>query len=177
MLTRSHHAQLLCVYPAWALLPSCHLPEPPVSCCHESSIHLPSLVHVVLLPSHHPHTTCHVFHSLHVSPPCPSHLLSCLLRLSPFSMCLPCNLSRSLIVSYSTPHCFGPITPFPCPTFRAGLHAYSLSQSVIPGGSAGGPPRPEGAELAGPSSIPMKQLLERLVVVRHRLRHNGKARP
>jgi hypothetical protein len=41
----------------------------------------------------------------------------------------------------------------------------------------GGPPRPEGAELVGPSSIPMLQLLERLVVVRYRLFLNGKAQP
>jgi hypothetical protein len=35
----------------------------------------------------------------------------------------------------------------------------------------------QNAELARSSSIPRKQLLKRLVVVRHRLRHNGKARP
>ena len=62
------------------------------------------------------------------------------------------------------------------PTFRTGLHTYSLNHSAIPGGSVGGPPRCRSAELARSSSILMKQLLKRLVVVRHRLRHNGKAR-
>ena len=112
--------------------------------------------------------------------------------ISPSIHCLPCvpllprsafrHMSPSRHFSYtssllSAPCCFSPITLFPCPTFRAGLHAYPLNHSIIPGGSAGGFPRPEGAELAGPSSIPMKQLLKQLVVVRYRLRHNGKARP
>jgi hypothetical protein len=74
------------------------------------------------------------------------------------------------------PHSFGATTPVVRPILRAGLHAYSSGRSANPGGSMKGRPRPRGAELAGPSSIPMKQLLKQLVVVRHRLRHNGKVR-
>jgi hypothetical protein len=58
------------------------------------------------------------------------------------------------------PHSFGATTPVVRPILRAGLHAYSSGRSANPGGSMKGHPRPRGAELAGPSSIPMKQLLK-----------------
>jgi hypothetical protein len=74
------------------------------------------------------------------------------------------------------PHSFFTTTPIACPILRAGLHTYSSGRSANPGGSMKGHSRPRGAELAGPSSIPMKQLLKQLAVVRHRLRHNGKVR-
>jgi hypothetical protein len=144
------------------------LDNPVLLSCPVFSQHGPFSRHVILQNHLSPAAVCHmsssplssrwpfpVSSSTHhlprvPSPPrqpptkmCPSHLLSCLLRLSPFSMCFPYNPSRSLDASYSTPRCFGPITPFPCPIFRTGLHAYSLSQSVIPGGSAGGPPYPK----------------------------------
>jgi hypothetical protein len=59
------------------------------------------------------------------------------------------------------------------PILRAGLHAYPLSHSVIPGGSARSLPYPEVLSWRAILN-PKKQLLKRLVVVRHRLRHNGK---
>jgi hypothetical protein len=59
----------------------------------------------------------------------------------------------------SHPHGFGATTPIMRPILRAGLHAYSSGRSANLGGSARGLPRPKGAELAGPFSIPMKQLL------------------
>ena len=76
----------------------------------------------------------------------------------------------------SHPHSFGATTPVMCHILCAGLHVYSSGYSANPGGSTKGHPHPRGAELAGPSSIPRKQLLKWLVVVRHRLRHNGKDR-
>jgi hypothetical protein len=69
-----------------------------------------------------------------------------------------------------------PPLPSYAPSLHAGLPAYPSGLSADPGGSAKGRPCPKGAELAGPSSIPMKQLFKQLVVVRHRLRHNGKVR-
>jgi hypothetical protein len=102
--------------------------------------------------------------------PCVHHIYS--------STSFTCRILPCVPPVISLPPCRrGPITSFLCPTFHAVLPVYPLSRSVIPGGCMGGPPRPEGAELAGPFSIPMLQLLKRLVVVRHLLRHNGKARP
>jgi hypothetical protein len=75
-----------------------------------------------------------------------------------------CSLSPRLITH---------LPPTICPTH---LHAHSSSRLVIPSGSARSLPRRRSTELTGPSSIPMKQLLKQLVVVRHRLRHNGKVR-
>jgi hypothetical protein len=114
------------------------------------------------------HIFFHLLHLSHLSM-CPSHIFFHLLHLLHLAMCPP-------VISLP-PYCRGPITSFLCPTFHAVLPVYSLSWSIIPGGCMGGSSRPEGAELAGPFSIPMLQLLKRLVVVRHLLRHNGKARP
>jgi hypothetical protein len=54
------------------------------------------------------------------------------------------------------PHEAGATTPIMRPIFRAGHHAFSSGRSANPGGSTRGLPRPKGAELAGPFSIPMK---------------------
>jgi hypothetical protein len=145
---------------------------PPFSCYRVSSIHLPSMVHVVFLPLYHPHTICHVSPSLHISLPLKGihHTYSSTSFAYRILPCVPLSISPSLRHR-------GPITSFPCPTSHVVLPSYPLSRSVIPGGCMGGPPYPEGAELAGPSSILMLQLLKWLVVVRHLLRHNGKARP
>jgi hypothetical protein len=120
----------------------------------------PSLVHMVPFPFHHPST------AYHVSPLLPRIAFHHMSPSRHFSY------TSSLL---SAPHCFGPITPLLCPIFHIGFHPYSSSHLVIPGGSAGGPPRCRSAELVGLSSILMKQLLKWLVVVRHRLCHNGKS--
>jgi hypothetical protein len=162
----------------WAPFLSCQLVDHPPS--HRLFSSWPCDEARSLLPFPHRLTSITLpFSSSHGPFPIPPsiHRLPCV-------PLLPCiafhHMSPSRHFSYtssllSAPSCFGPITPFPHPTFRSGLHAYSLNHSVIPGGSARSLPRPKDAELAGPSSISMKQLLKRLVVVRHRLRHNGKA--
>jgi hypothetical protein len=111
--------------------PLCHLPEPPFPYCRVSSVLLHSLVRVVLSPSHHPLTTRHVSHSPPRQPPtklCPSRLLFCLLCLSPFSMCLPCNLSRSLISSFLTLIALTPLFPSFTPFFA--LASTSIHQAI-----------------------------------------------
>jgi hypothetical protein len=139
----------------------------------------PLLVCVVPFPSHHPLTPCHVSHSLPHQPPTKnvpiiSHLLPPPL-ISFYHMSSPAtSLTPHHFISH--PHSFGATTPVMCPILRASLHAYSSGHSTNPGGSVKGLPHPKGAELAGPSLIPMKQLLKWLVVVRHRLLHNGKFR-
>jgi hypothetical protein len=113
-----------------------------------------------------------VSRSLPRQPPikvCPLYLISCPLRLLSSAMCL-------LLQSLSHPHNFGVTTPVMRPILRVGLHAYLSGRSTNPCGNVKGPPRLKSVELAGPSSIPRKQLLKQLVVVRHRLRHNGKVR-
>jgi hypothetical protein len=102
------------------------------------------------------------------------HLFSCLLRLYPF--CLMSSPAASLTShrsyfapalwphhSVAEPHF--PRWP-PYPSFK--LFSYSRWQREESSIS-------QSAELARSSSIPRKQLLKRLVVVRHRLRHNGKS--
>ena len=145
---------------------------PPFSCRHVSSIYLSFMVCVAFLPSYHPHTICHTSPSLHVSFPLKGihHTYSSTSFAYHSSPCVPLAIPLS-------PRRRGPITSFPRPTFCAVLPTYPLSRSVILGGCMGGPPRPEGVDLAGPSSIPMLQLLKRLVVIRHRLHLDGKARP
>jgi hypothetical protein len=157
---------------AWALLPSYHLPT--------TVLLPPCVIHLSLLYGPHGLTPLLIIHIPSAKRLLPSTSASPLkgihhtysstsfaYRIFP---CVPFAIPLS-------PCRRGPITSFPCPTFRTVLPAYPLSQSVIPGGCMGGPPRPESAELAGPSSIPMSQLLKWLVVVRHRLCLNGKARP
>jgi hypothetical protein len=137
----------------------------------------PLLVHVVLLSSHHPLIACHVSRSFHISlspRASPLYLISCpsAYRLPPCSF--PCHLphtSSLLIPSHLWRH-----HPIARPILRAGLHADTSGVQAHPGGSARSLPRPKSAELAGSSSIPIKQLLRWLVVVRHRLRHYGKVR-
>ena len=134
----------------------------------------PLLVCVVPFPSHHPRATCHASHS-------PSTM--CLLYLISYPLPLISSHHVFSPVTFLTPHhlilhphSFDVTTPFMRPILCAGLHAYPLSCSTNPGGSTKGLPHCRSVELAGPSSIPMKQLLKQLVVVRHRLRHNGKVR-
>ena len=104
---------------------------------------------------------------------CPSHLLPCLLRLVSFAMCLSQNPSHASPL-LSRPHSFGPFTPFPYPPLSVlAPHAYPLSQSSYSRWQHEKSSISRGAELARSSSIPRKKLLKRLVVVRHRLRHNG----
>jgi hypothetical protein len=67
--------------------------------------------------------------------------------LPPFACCLPpyvflCRPSHTSPL-LSRPHSFDAITPVMRPILRAGLHAYSSSHSVIPGGSARSLPRPK----------------------------------
>jgi hypothetical protein len=112
------------------------------------------------------------------SPPTmsPSRPFSCLLCLSPFSMC-PAPPLQPLFPPHlfmPRPHSFGTTIPDVRPILRASLHINSSGRSSNPGGNTKGRPCPRGVGLAGPSSIPRKQLLKRLVVVRHRLHHNGK---
>jgi hypothetical protein len=154
----------------------CHPPKPPFCYCHVSSVLLRSLVQVVLSPYHHPLTTCHVSRSLPRQPPTKcSHYVS-----SPASSAYFLLPFVSPVTSLTPhhfmprPHSFGATTLIVRPILCAGLHAYSSGHSANPGGSMKGRPRPQGAELARPSSIPMKQLLKQLVVVRHHLLHNGK---
>jgi hypothetical protein len=132
-----------------------------------------------LPPSHRPLTVCHVSRSFPRQPPAKSKpIISRPLLPPPVSFC---HVSSSVVPltprhSLSRPHGFGAITPVIRPILRTGLPAYPPGHSADPGGSTKGRPRPKGTELAGPFSIPMKQLLKQLVVVSHRLRHNGKVR-
>jgi hypothetical protein len=123
----------------------------------------PLLVRVVPFPSHHPLTTCHVSRSLPRQPPtkaCPLYLISCPPPLISFRHVSSPVTSLTPHHFISHPHSFGATTPVMHPILRAGLHAYSSGRSANPGGSAKGLPRRKGAELARPSSIPMKQLLK-----------------
>jgi hypothetical protein len=114
-----------------------------------------SLSHLII---HSPPAMCPAL--FHVSLPLKcAHYIS---SPAPSAYCLPpcvfpCNLSHTHhFISHPS---FGVTTPVMRPILRAGLHAYSSGRSANPGGSAKGLPRPKSVELAGPSSIPMKQLL------------------
>jgi hypothetical protein len=121
-------------------------PLPPFPCCRVSSIHLPSLVHVVFPSSHHPLVTCHVsrapFHvslspegEFIISRLPPFHLMSSAMNrpLSSFS-----HLVIFLVLLIRRHH-----IPVMRLILRAGLHACPSSYSVIPGGSARSLPYPK----------------------------------
>jgi hypothetical protein len=130
-------------------------PFPPFPCCRVSSIHLPSLVHVVLPSSHHPLVACHVSRSfprqpltrrrIHFSRLPPFHLMSSAMNHPPSSF--------SHLVTSSTPS--NPTPPFlscahpprwpPCLSLK--LFSYSRWQREKSSIS-------RSAELAGPFSIP-----------------------
>jgi hypothetical protein len=104
---------------------------------------------------------------------------SSFLRLLPFHL-MSSAMNRPLS-SFShlvtLPRPYNPAPPFlSCTILRAGLHAHPSSYSVIPGGSARSLPYPEVLSWRAVLN-PKKQLLKRLVVVRHRLRHNGEVLP
>jgi hypothetical protein len=90
---------------------------------------------------------------------CPLHLISYPPPLISFHRVSSPITSLTPHHFISHPHSFDATTPVMCPILRTGLRAYSSGRSANPGGSAKGLPRSKGAELAEPSSIPMKQLL------------------
>jgi hypothetical protein len=153
-------------------------------CSPSSSFQLPC---VLLSPRHlstHPRGTPFPFSHFRLTPHarCSSSPKSPLLLLqshhlmtspsSPYGI-VPCHKSTStlplwLCMVIPTPNPLKPralcllypsTTPITHPSLHAGLHVYSSGHSTNPDGSARGPPCPKGAELAGPFSIPRKQLL------------------
>jgi hypothetical protein len=69
-----------------------------------------------------------------------------------------CMVSLLLIHSSPTLCVSSAHTPLPLCSLPS-LHVYSSGRSANPNGSTRGPPHPKGVELAGPFSIPRKQLL------------------
>jgi hypothetical protein len=132
--------------------------------CHVifCSIYLPPLFRSMwsLSSSHRPTTTCRMSLSPHTSAlMCPLYLNLLPLPLMPFRHVSSLITSLTPHHFISHPHSFSATTPIMCSTLHAGLHAYSSSRSVIPGGSVRSLPCVKGVESAGPFSIPMNNLL------------------
>jgi hypothetical protein len=142
----------LSISPLWSVWSLSHLiiHSPPAICPAPFHVSLPSRrAHYISSPA--PTTYC--------LPPC----------------VFPCRLSHTSLLLIPPPRFWRHHSPS-APNPSCWPPRYSSGRSVNPGGSTRGLPRHKGAELAGLSSIPIKQLLKQLVVVRHRLRHNGKVR-
>jgi hypothetical protein len=144
------------------LLPGVLPPHPPI---HPSSSFRPTALQLSLSLSHStsPHHPVPQPPSLHPHGPSSSHHPLTSYHVSLFLSQSPPPVWSSLLLIHLCPafHVTSTHPPLPImhPVFAPASTPYPLGRSADPGGSARRPPRPKSAELAGPFSVPRKQLL------------------
>jgi hypothetical protein len=170
-------------FPFFSIISTCHLLPGVLPSSSNSSFLLPSGLppcgFLVIIPMA-------VFLVISYHNPLPSDYVAPLhlITHSPPAVCLsfsPSHLhlhGRLYSLSTRAPHSMSPLPihhfPLCAPAFALASTSYPSGHSTDLGGGTRSPPRPKGAELVGPFSIPMKQLLRQLVVVIHRLHHKWK---